>query len=113
MWRPIGAAPFEVSLNSAAVPKEDHKLKARALVSVNGNLLEASQEFEVHVPKGATSSRDLNPLSSPSQGGTPTWHKLRHDPQIRWRLCLHRLRPPVPQPNKAQRPSSFRVLRRS
>jgi hypothetical protein len=64
------AAPFEVSLNSAAVPKEDHKLKARALVSVNGNLLEASQEFEVHVPKGATSSRDLNPLSSPPQSGT-------------------------------------------
>jgi hypothetical protein len=61
------ALPFEVSLSSAAVSKDDHKLKARALISSNGNLLEESQEFDVHVPKGVTNSSGAVFVASNSQ----------------------------------------------
>ena len=45
------STPFEASLSAGSIPGQDHKLKAQALISSNGRLLEESPEFEVHVPK--------------------------------------------------------------
>jgi hypothetical protein len=54
------ATPFEASLISASVSKEDRKLRAHALVfNSSGALLEQSEEFDVHLPKGSPDARNL------------------------------------------------------
>jgi hypothetical protein len=73
------ATPFEASLISASVSKEDHKLKARALVfNSSGALLEQSEEFDVHLPKGSSNAKSVEPpprstvarIQSPEHTGT-------------------------------------------